>query len=178
MSDEVAIAVAAAMRARHTVALVAGDDANIVDIVVVVAHVVGQRTLLVRPVVRPLRAVVVAAVFSRAVFPALEELLGPVALLGDDEARVPHDLAVEVAVLLRVRVFGQGEEGVFGDVPPAHEPFEGEVDVFKDGVRVEEDNDVVRLEGLAHHRDLDPGAVSVFEFGGADQSVVVAVDKS
>jgi hypothetical protein len=176
VADKHTIAVRPAPGPGHPVALVAVDDAEVLLVVVVVPHVVRHSRLLVRPVIRPLGAVGVARA-RRAVLPALEHVRRLLAALADEEARVPHDLAPGVAVVRDPGVLGGGEHDVLVDVPEAHEPLEGQADVLEDGVGVEEDDDVVRLEGLAHDGHLDPCAVSIFVLRGADEAVVVAVDE-
>lgn len=160
---------------RGTVAVHAGDRSKLLVRVVIVANVVGESSLLVRPVLCPLLASVVLLLGGTGL-PVGEELLGALALAGDDEAGVPHGLALVVAVAGGVGVAGHGDEGVVGDVPEGHEPLEGHVGVHEDGVGVEEDDKLVRLEGFLDHGHLDPCAVSVRVVGGSNESIVVAVN--
>lgn len=174
MADEDAAALLVA-NVRRAVAVHARNHPQLVRRVVVVPHVVAKGRLLVRPVLVPVAALLVALA-RRALVPHVEELLRAVALLRDDEARVPHDPAVVVAVAPGVGILGHGDECLGRDVPHAHQPLEGHVRVHEDGVGVEEDDKVVRLEGLLDHRDLDPGAMAAFVGGCADEAVVVSVD--
>lgn len=144
---------------------------------VVVADVGSKGGLLVGPVVGPVLAPL-PLLAAGAVVPGVEDLVGAGAVLGDDEARVPVDAALVVLVGLGVGVLGHGERRLGRDAPEAEQPLKGHLRLGKVGVAVEEDDKVVRLERLADHGHLDPGAVAVLVVGGTDETVVVAVDQS
>jgi hypothetical protein len=76
----------------------------------------------------------------------------------------------------RVGIFGHSEHSLVGDVPEAHEPLDGHVGLDEDGVRIEEDDESVLLEGLLNDGNLDPCVVAIGRGRRADELVVVAVD--
>lgn len=45
----------------------------------------------------------------------------------------------------------------------------------EDGIRVEEDDNIVRLESLSHHRDLGPCAMSTVVWWRPDEPVVISM---
>lgn len=121
------------------------------------------------------RAFRVPASFFGADSPLVHDLPSFRLVLRDDEARVEVEFSGSVFVVGFVWVDGHGEDvdgGVKGEV--VHDPFEGEVEVREDGVRVHEDaGGVVVEESWDENGFLPGGAATVGE--GFDVDVVVLV---
>jgi hypothetical protein len=97
--------------------------------------------------------------------------------LHDHEASVEEQLAESVVVVLDIGVDGEGEGVVVRrDAPIVHEPFEREVEMVEEGVRINKDADVVVLEDLGQNRWLLPRITSILVGVDLDVVVLVTVD--
>ena len=138
-----------AQRTRVAVRLGARNFLQIV--LVVIAHELAERTLLVEQRVLPLRAVIIPNVV-RALMPGAENLLCSVALLRHDETCVAKR-AIESVIVgpgrsSWVECHGEGDVGC--DLPVVQQPFNRDVHLVEGGVGVEKDDKFIFFE---HIRD-------------------------
>lgn len=176
MLDELALTARVAL--GETVGLGAEQ---LLDILGIIVANVGTETSLIGGLTRAIQlefsAIGVLAALLRAGVPLVEDLVGLVVVLGDDETSVEIDVAELVLVVLSVGISGKGERVGGGvKVPVVHEPLEGEVEVVEDGVRVEVDAGIVLLEDLGHDVGLLPGITAILVGVDIDIVVLVTVD--
>ena len=175
MSDEDAFAATTIRSLGCAIGLDAGENANIIRAIIVVPQVIAECSLLVGPVLLPPCATLVFCLRG-ALGPRLVHLLCALTLTSNDKAGVEIAIASVVIVLWLVGVDGHHGEGVVGHVPVVEQPLERKVRVVKHDVRIHEDDVVVGLESLLHHRHLDPGTPAVGVVWGANKSIIVTVD--
>lgn len=129
------------------------------------------------PALIPVAALLVALA-RRAFVLYVEELLRAAALLRNNKACIPYNPAVIVAVALRVGVLGHSHERLSRNVLHTHQPLEGHMRVYKDGISVEEDNKVVHLKHLLNYRHLDLSAITALVVRRADKAIVISINYS
>lgn len=118
-----------------------------------------------------------AAAIVGTIIPLLENFVGLLLVLHDHETSVEEQVAPSVAVVLGVGVERQSHGVVLGgDAPVVHEPLEREIEAVEEGVRVNEDTDVMLLEDLCEDRGLLPGIATVGVAVDLDVVVLVSVD--
>lgn len=175
VAHEAALAVGL-LHARVAVGVGAGQLQDVV--LVVVADILAKSRLLVEFGALPLGAALVAHVVG-AFVPGFEDILGVCVVLDNHEARVGQGAVEAIRVALGVHgipgVEGHGDAVLGLDVPVVEQPLQREVHEAEGGVGIEEDDEFVVVDVVGEGGGLDPGGVAVFELGGLDKLVVVAV---
>lgn len=176
VADEAALTLGIAV--REAVGVGAGQLADVVG--VVVADKGAEAALVGRAAGRvgaELDALGVLAVLLGTAGPGVHDLVRLGVVLRDDEARVEHQLAKLVLVVLAVGVDGEGERVVAGvEVPVVEQPLKGQVEVLEDGVGVEVQARLVVLEDGGDDGGLFPRRATVLGLLDGDEVVLVAVD--
>lgn len=146
---------------------------------VVVANVLAEGRLLVKPRLFPLRAIGVTNIIWTFV-PSLQNGHGVLCVLHDHETSVGVGTIESIRIVLRLFlapwIFGHGD-GVFGgDIPVVHHPFDRYVEEAECGIGVKEDDEFIVFDVIGKRRWLDPCCVAIFKIGSMDEFIVITVD--
>lgn len=176
VADEASFALGIAV--RETVGVGAGQLPDVVG--VVVSDKGAEAALVGGPAGRvgaELDALGVLAVLLGASRPGVHDLVRLGVVLRHDEARVEHELAELVLVVLAVGIDGQGE-GVVArvEVPKVQQPLERKVEVLEDGVGIKVQAGLVLLEDGGDDGCLFPRGAAILGLLNGDKVVLIAVD--